>query len=235
MKLLYKGVAIISGICFLIIILISSVEYAAYGNIGFYEDEFEKYNVNKQTGIVNMSMDELIKATQEMMSYLRGDREDMIINVEIDGIQKQMFNDVEIYHMVDVRSLFVKALTIRILCLFICILGFLFLVVMRGVKDGFYIFLKHASRLIVLTGALFLVIGLASFVNFSAVFTRFHGIFFVNQGWILDGKISRLINILPEGFFTDMALRIGKIYFFANLVILVLQSIVKRVRIGTIN
>ena len=45
--------------------------------------------------------------------------------------------------------------------------------------------------------------------DFNKYFTQFHLIFFDNNDWILDERVDRLINILPEGFFSDTAFWIG--------------------------
>jgi integral membrane protein (TIGR01906 family) len=45
--------------------------------------------------------------------------------------------------------------------------------------------------------------------DFTAAFTVFHEIFFRNDLWILDPRTSLLIQIVPEPFFMDIALRIG--------------------------
>ena len=73
-----------------------------------------------------------------------------------------------------------------------------------------------------------IVIVAAALVDFTAVFYMFHYIFFDNLAWQLDGEISRLINMLPEGFFVDIAIRIGVIYILSNLIILALAFFIKR-------
>ena len=41
----------------------------------------------------------------------------------------------------------------------------------------------------------------------------FHHIFFHNDLWILDPATDMLINIVPEGFFSDTVLHIGITFF----------------------
>jgi len=226
-----KIVAILVGISVFLVIIITSVFTAAYLDMGFYEREFEKYDVNNKYGIVNMEMDELVGATKEMMSYLRGDREDMIIDAIIDGEKKQVFNNVEIYHMEDVRSLFIKALEIRKIAILVILFGLIFLISERGVKNAVKISVKTSFRVIMTFNGIILAIAFISMLDFSTAFTIFHGILFENSGWLLDGNISRLINILPEGFFVDMGIRILVTYFLLNLIILAFQIGVSHGRI----
>ena len=49
----------------------------------------------------------------------------------------------------------------------------------------------------------------ASASDFSKYFIVFHHIFFDNDLWILNPATDLLINIVPEPFFMDTALRIG--------------------------
>ncbi len=233
-KVIKRTIGIIIGICMILIMLISSVEIAAYSSYGFYEKEYTKYDVNNKNGIVNMEMDELIRVTKEMMSYLRGDREDLVIMATIDGVEKEMFNNVEKYHMADVRELFIKGLEIRRVSIAIAIVGIIILAMMYGAKRALYTALLNCKRVIFAIWAFGVIIASAALVDFTTVFTVFHMIFFDNDGWILDVSISRLINILPEGFFVDMALRIVVIYLFLNLIILAFAFYSKCARIKAV-
>ena len=51
---------------------------------------------------------------------------------------------------------------------------------------------------------------------------------FNNNNWLLDESTSRLINMLPEGFFIDMGIRIAIIFIFINFFILSLAFWIKR-------
>lgn len=219
---------IITGLALVLVLAVSSVEIAAYSDFGFYEKEYEKYDVNNPAGIVNVEMDELIRVTKEMMSYLRGDRDDMVIYAVIDGTEKEMFNDIEKYHMADVRSLFIKGLNVRRISAAIVILGFILICFMDGFKAGIKSIFADVKRVLLTVWAAAAVVVIAALIDFTSVFYAFHYIFFDNMAWQLDGEISRLINMLPEGFFVDIAIRIGVIYIILNLIILALAFWVKR-------
>ena len=55
-------------------------------------------------------------------------------------------------------------------------------------------------------------------VDFTGVFYKFHALFFSNYEWILDPEVSRLINMVPEGFFVDIAIRIVVIFIMLILI-----------------
>lgn len=61
--------------------------------------------------------------------------------------------------------------------------------------------------------------------DFTRAFTQFHHVFFNNDLWLLDPKTDLLINMLPEGFFTDFAIHMGVI-FAGMLVVLAVVCIV---------
>lgn len=52
-------------------------------------------------------------------------------------------------------------------------------------------------------------LGIAFAIDFTRCFTIFHEIFFTNDLWIFDEATDYMIRMLPEGFFSDMVLRIG--------------------------
>lgn len=197
----------------MIVFLITSVEAVTYWTPGYYEHEYEKYNV---TAAVRMEMDDLLQVTDEMMDYLRGDRDDLHVMTVVDGSPREFFNAREIAHMEDVRGLFLGAITLRRVCLAaaaVCVL------LMAALKAD----LKRTlpRMLCAGTGLFFLLaagIGLLIASDFSRYFVVFHHIFFDNDLWILNPATDLLINIVPEPFFADTALRIGLTFGGAVLV-----------------
>ena len=213
MKLLQRLPGIVCAFCLMIVFLITSVEAVTYWTPGYYEHEYEKYNV---TAAVRMEMDDLLEVTDEMMDYLRGDRDDPHVMTVVDGSPREFFNAREIAHMEDVRGLFLGAITLRRVCLAaaaVCVL------LMTALKAD----LKRTlpRMLCVGTGLFFLLaagIGLLIASDFSRYFVVFHHIFFDNDLWILNPATDLLINIVPEPFFADTALRIGLTFGGAVLV-----------------
>ena len=213
MKLLQRLPGIVCAFCLMIVFLITSVEAVTYWTPGYYEHEYEKYNV---TAAVHMEMDDLLQVTDEMMDYLRGNRDDLHVMTVVDGSPREFFNAREIAHMEDVRGLLLGAITLRRVCLAaaaVCVL------LMAALKAD----LKRTlpRMLCVGTGLFFLLaagIGLLIASDFSRYFVVFHHIFFDNDLWILNPATDLLINIVPEPFFADTALRIGLTFGGAVLV-----------------
>ena len=72
MKILRFFLGIILSFSLMFIVLVTSIEIAAYSDFSFYEKEYEKYAV---TNYVDISMSDLMNVTKDMMSYLKGERE----------------------------------------------------------------------------------------------------------------------------------------------------------------
>ena len=230
MKHLERLLAGVFCISMLVVLIISAVEVAVYGDYDFFRKEYEKYDVNNPKGIVNMEMDELMRVTVEMMEYLRGDEEDLDIEAVIDGITKEFFSEREKSHMADVRDLFVGALAVRWCALGMAVLSLINLFLLLYWKDIkvllFRAYLASIGGLLAVLG----IIGIWAFVDFTGLFYKFHALFFSDYEWILDTETSRLINILPEGFFVDTAIRIVVIFILFILIMGGLLLLAKKVK-----
>ena len=228
MKILHNFLGILCGFALMIILLITSIEAVTYWTPGYYEKEYAKYGVLND---VHMEMDDLLDVTDEMMAYLRGNREDLHVPTIVNGQPREFFNDREIAHMEDVQGLFIGGLWLRRIGILIT-LCFAALAYFWGRKSAERT--EALKRLIpkslcIGTGAVFAValalIGIIS-TDFSKYFIVFHKIFFNNDLWVLDPRTDMLINIVPEGFFFDTAARIALVFavivgmfFVGNLVL----------------
>ena len=177
--------------------------------------EYEKYQVLDD--LPEMTMDDLLSVTDEMMAYLRGNREDLHVFTTMGGEYREFFNAREIAHMEDVRGLFLGGLGLRRLGLmFTLAFAALLYFWKRGRKDrSAYLARAVPGSLCAGTGVFFAAcLALAAVIStdFSRYFVVFHHIFFDNDLWILDPDTDMLINIVPEAFFMDTALRIAIVF-----------------------
>lgn len=214
MKYLHYTVGILFTFCLMTALLITSVEAVAYWIPGYYEREYERYQV---TEVVGMEMEDLLDVTREMMAYLRGNREDLHVPAIVNGQAREFFNEREISHMEDVRGLFLGGLLIRRICVITAILC---VAVLLALKAKVGIILPRA--ICGGTGLFFAAVcGLAALIStdFTKYFVIFHQIFFDNDLWLLDPRTDLLINIVPEPFFVDTAANIAVI--FAGSVLLI--------------
>ena len=211
-KLWISGLGILTACLLMLVFLITSVEAVVYWTPGYFESEYTKYQVLND--LPAMTMEDLLIVTDEMMAYLRGNREDLHVFTTMGGEYREFFNDREIAHMIDVRNLFLGGLWIRRIGLGIAIAYAAVLGLWCRKNTTRKSLVKSAvpASFCVGTGAFFaaaLTIAAIVATDFSKYFIVFHHIFFDNDLWILNPATDMLINIVPEPFFMDTALRIA--------------------------
>lgn len=214
-----KTVSLVLGVlisfCLTFSILITAVEAVCYWTPGYFEKEYEKYDVLSRLPEMSMSEEDgLMAVTEHMMKYLRGDKDapELQIEVMMGGERRGFFTEREILHMEDVRTLFVGAQRLRTASLALSVLMFALMFVLAEKKNRAGAAVSSLAKGLLMGTGLFLVlcIGLGTVIasDFTNAFITFHHIFFDNDLWILDSSVDMLINIVPEGFFFDTAARI---------------------------
>ena len=209
MKKLQMPIAAASMFFLIVAALLTSVQIAAYGDpqYGFYESLYEKYHVTEE---LDMELKDVMAVTDYMMAYLIGEEEELSIVTNVDGKEQDFFNEQDRIHMADVRNLFLGGLRLRMV-----------LVILAAVSAGALMLWKADIRIILTKAyswalALFLAViaflGAAFTIDFTGCFRIFHEIFFTNDLWMFDPAEDYMIRMLPEGFFSDMVIRIGLIF-----------------------
>jgi integral membrane protein (TIGR01906 family) len=89
------------------------------------------------------------------------------------------------------------------------------------VRTVFYSFMAVLGVTVVAVGML-VYVGLN---NFKKAFYIFHELFFDNDLWLLDPDTDLMIRMLPEGFFLNMVIRIGKIFLLMMGILLLVSAI----------
>ena len=201
------------------ILLISSFEIAMYADFSVYQREYEKYDVLDD---LDMKMEDVMYVTEEMMAYLRGDRDTLSVITTVEGQEQDFFNEQDRFHMGEVRDLFIGGLNIRTGAVIVSLICLVFLIASKARLKK--ILARSYQIALGITGAAVLFIGAAAIIDFNAVFVQFHHIFFDNDLWLFDPAEDYMIRMLPEGLFADMVLRIG-VLFIAGLLILLIISI----------
>ena len=162
----------------------------AVNEIRLYEYGFNKYMVSEKTGF---SDEELLDVAQGLIHY---------INTDERGEEFEKFNEREVVHLEDVRSLIVLCY-----CVHQATLVYLIIFALAGFIWKRKRFAPPIIRMMVggsiLTIALLAFVGIAALADFDWLFTTFHHLFFSGDSWILSGYLPQ---ILTWGFFYDAAL-----------------------------
>lgn len=214
MKWIQQFLGLIAALLSVMVILITAFQIGAYSDFSFYEKEYIKYQVTED---LNMELEDVMDVTYKMMDYLIGKREKLSVVTTIDGEEKDFFNEQDRLHMADVKNLFLGGLQVRLWCLAGMLLCFAVFIIIKA--DWKRILAKSWFLALGVYGAAVALIGIWAVQDFTAVFTKFHEIFFTNDLWLFDPETDYMINMLPEGFFADMALRIG-VLFVGGLVLI---------------
>lgn len=219
-KIVHYGAGLILGFALIAALLITSFEIAMYADFDVYRQEYEKYDVLSD---LDMSMDDAMDVTRQMMAYLRGEGDTLSVITTVDGREQDFFNEQDRFHMGEVRDLFIGGLNIRTGALVIAVLCVLLLIFTKA--DLKKVIPAGYQAALAVTAAALLFLGIACAVDFNTVFVKFHHIFFDNDLWIFDPAEDYMIRMLPEGLFFDFVVRIGCIFAGLLAVLLVLSFI----------
>ena len=224
MKIVHRILGLAAALAMIVVLLITSFEIAAYSNFNWYLKEYSKYEVFDD---LEMEAEDVMYVTEEMMAYLRGNREELVVETVVDGNEREFFNDREKAHMVDVKNLFLGGLDLRLeagvmLVAALLILAFTKANMKKVLPQSFLMGVGGFVGLLAIFACLIAK-------DFHKYFFLFHEIFFDNDLWLLDPKTDLMIRMLPEGFFFDMVVRISTI-FGISLALMLLISIVTLIR-----
>lgn len=199
-----KMLRILSAICgaFVVLgIILNCVNFFCFQK-SFYRQEYQKLDTAEQIG---MSDADLQAATDALLDYLRGKRDDLRVQAVVRGQQREVFNQREILHMADVKTLYLWAMRIGNALLILAVAFYLW--AWLGKRDIKTILSGYLQGNYVLLG-LIAALGIYAALDFNSFWTGFHKIFFTNDLWLLDPRTDILIQMVPEQFFFDLVMRI---------------------------
>lgn len=213
MSVIRKLGYVIIAVSLTLIVWVSALEWVTY-DVNHYMNEFEKQQWVPATGLdqVNLSY-----AATEIIGYLKGEKDHFQTIAVKDGVLQPLYDERELTHMEDVLHLFNLARFLRKISV-----ATMILLTLLAVKwDPLW---KKSWLRMVLYAALGNVgalLGLALLIrmDFTKYFTYFHLIFFNNDLWILDPQRHVLIQMLPESFFRNTAIKIGLVAMGSLLVL----------------
>ena len=216
MKQTQKISAVIMMFLLIGVLLLTSFQVAIYGDsqYRFYEREYKKYQVADS---LNMTMDNIMNVTDQMMAYLIGNKAELSVITDVDGETQDFFNEQDRFHMGEVKNLFLGGLKIRNIML----VAVLLILILLAARKADMIKLLPRAYFVTLgiTGVITIVLGGLFASDFDKYFRIFHEIFFDNDQWMFDPATDYMIRMLPEGFFYDFVFRIGG-FFVGSLAVL---------------
>lgn len=196
-------VSTLFGILLILVLLITCIDVFSLDR-AFFLSQYKKLDVAENIGV---SETDLVKSTDVLLDYLRDTRNDLNVTVMIDGTQRQMFNQREIDHMVDVKVLYRNAVFFRNLSLIIgSIIGVLLIAMYR--RKAIRLLSRGIVNASIVFGVILAFVAVYAIVDFYGFWTQFHQLFFRNDLWLLDPNTDNLILMVPEPFFFALVFRI---------------------------
>lgn len=213
LKALNYFLGVLISLAIIIILLLTSVKAVALKDLEFYKDQYNRNNVYAN---IEISEDDLMDVTEQLINYMDGKRDNLTAITTIDGEEKEIFNQREKDHMVDVRNLITSGKKLRIML--IVFVAFLLALLKKLKAPIVEVVSKSAMVTVAIVTAGGGILGYIISKNFTEAFTIFHEILFTNTLWILDYSTDRLLNMVPEIFFINIAVKIGIIFLFMVLI-----------------
>ena len=188
-------------VCCLPVLLVTSTICWEVNEPRLYEYGFDKYEINQATGLDKL---QLKNVARQLIDYFNLRADTTQIMVVKRGEEFSLFNERELVHLQDVRSLVQLDYWVQRGALFLIII-FVF-VLLFGFKARWRMLVKGLYRGGLITMGLMVVLALWAFFGFEQFFILFHLVSFPNEYWMLDPNTDYLIRLFPEGFFYDAAL-----------------------------
>lgn len=222
-----KILSTLASLLFLVSILLGIIFTCSF-NHSFYQYE---YNKSHQAEVIGMSDEDLMKATDTLLDYLENKRDDIVAEATVCDSKREVFNERETLHMIDVKNLCMHAKTAAI-GMFVASIVLYVLIYLKEKKNAMHVYMKgiqYALFMIVLFVSMLAIYALCDFYDF---WMNFHYLFFDNDLFILDPNTSIMINMFPETFFFDLVMLIMASYVISVCVIyFVLKVLDKKVKV----
>src|SRR5690554_1202408 len=154
-----------------------------------------------------MSKSDLMMATDRLLDYIVGKEESLEFDVVVANQQTQMFNEKEIEHMIDVKTLYNAMVVVQYVGY-----GMFLLSIIIGLaiykKKLFPILLEASKKALVFLLVIIVGIGLMAIIDFNSFWNAFHKVLFTNDLWLLNPATDRMIVMVPLHFFQQLVARI---------------------------
>ncbi len=193
-------IPLVFGVSLLIVTFVVGLELIIF-NEAYFEWHYEKRSVTETT---EMSLEDLMVVTVDMLEYLEGQRPTLDMVATIAGETEEVFGEREKAHMVDVRDLYLGFRTLRRIGSGIVLLTLVFGWFFN--KKLLYHTLNRVKYIVPLLLVGVGAVGVLFATDFNKYFTIFHHLFFDNDLWLLNPNTDILINMVPESYFYSIVM-----------------------------
>jgi integral membrane protein (TIGR01906 family) len=164
---------------------------------------FEDNHVATTTGLDDAQLRRIADA---FVAYFQGPHGQIQLQVTAFGQSRPLFNDREVAHMEDVQALIQFFLRMQVIAAAVVVPRLAVAVVFDRSAVPLGRDMLWSTGLMV---ALVILVGVLSWLDFDALWTRFHQIAFRNDLWQLDPNSDYLIMLFPEPFWLTATTRMA--------------------------
>lgn len=199
MKLINNTIRYFISFTILIATILTVIDFCCFDK-NFYYNQYQKNNTLER---VQTSQDELVKITNNLLDYLKDKNDDINIKYLKKGVETNVYQDIEIIHMSDVKELYQNVTLIRLVTTVISVIGIIYLLITKNsIRYEF-----KATIFIVMI--ILILIGINCLIDFDAFWISFHKLFFTkNDYWLLDPRTCILVNLFTSDFFFSLCTKI---------------------------
>lgn len=219
--------AYVSAITIIIILLITSIDINCF-NKDFFRSQYASLQTSEDLGMTDKDLN---KATETLLDYLQDKRSDIKVEIIVKGTKQEAFNSKEAAHMVDVKELYQFALVLRIVCIILFVVSFVYMLI-RMKKGAFTLFSIDYMKVAVFFALVFTALAIWAFADFDTFWTSFHKIVFRNELWLLDPSTDLMINLFPSAFFSALVFRIVAMFAGSFIILFLGSYIFLRIRLN---
>jgi len=213
-----RGLVSVAFVLFLPLLIIGTSLRGLVTDRDFMLSGFRDYDVAATTGLDDPQLQRIADA---FVAYFQAPPGQIQMQVTAFGQSRLLFNDREVAHMEDVQALIQFFLRMQLIAGAVVALRLIVALVFdRGVVSLGRDMLLSTLLMI----ALIVLVGVASAIDFDALWTRFHQIAFRNDLWLLDPTRDYLIMLFPEPFWLAATIRMATSVALQTLLVVVVGA-----------
>ena len=93
-----------------LVLVFTVIDVAVLQDRAFFAAQYEKNQVSQ---VVQVSSEDLMRITDQLLGYMKGEKEELQLDVTVRGSERPFFSQRELDHMVDVRQMVLGAMWVR--------------------------------------------------------------------------------------------------------------------------
>mgnify|MGYP001738596500 CR=1 FL=1 len=109
----YKILSALAGLALFLSLLLTSIDLLCFNRSFFHW----QYSLNHTAESIGISEEGLMNATNALLDYMQDKRDDIIVVEKVNGNEREIFDERETLHMVDVKNLYLNAMKTRTILL----------------------------------------------------------------------------------------------------------------------